>query len=250
MRKASNESKRVRVNDGVGIARYGQLATLFRRHIATGRWKIGEQIPTIDDLAATHGVARATVRQALDILASEKLIERFRAKGTFVTHHPEEQLWCEVETDWTGLLRSRRGATIETLSEEKNQQPPLAPRFLRQARQGLSPFSPSPLAEQRTVSDFGRLHRRGAVQARAAQTIETRTGLQILNEIPGLEIGDVRQILTIGAADMVMAEMLDLELNAPIAFMRRYAQDSKGRLIFAAETIYRGDVVWLSMKLK
>ncbi|MEJ0042645.1 MAG: GntR family transcriptional regulator [Rhizomicrobium sp.] len=238
------------MNDGVGIARYGQLATLFRRHIATGRWKIGEQIPTIDDLAATHGVARATVRQALDILASEKLIERFRAKGTFVTHHPEEQLWCEVETDWTGLLRSRRGATIETLSEEKNQQPPLAPDFSDKRVKAYRHFRRRHWRnnEPFLISD---VYIDEALCKRVPrQTIETRTGLQILNEIPGLEIGDVRQILTIGAADMVMAEMLDLELNAPIAFMRRYAQDSKGRLIFAAETIYRGDVVWLSMKLK
>src|SRR4051812_7844550 len=77
-------SDTVLANVGTGVSRYKQLATLFRRHISTGHWKVGEQIPTIEELANDYGVARATVRQALDLLADEKLIERFRAKGTFV----------------------------------------------------------------------------------------------------------------------------------------------------------------------
>jgi hypothetical protein len=32
--------------------------------------------------------------------------------------------------------------------------------------------------------------------------------------------------------------------------MRRYAFDKTNRLVFTGETIYRGDVFWLSMKLK
>src|ERR1700761_7969243 len=126
----------VLVSGGAGVSRYKQLATLFRRHISTGRWKVGEQIPTIGELADEHGVARETVRQALDQLANEKLIERFRAKGTFVTHHPEEQMWCEVETDWAGLLRTRRGATIETLTEKRNHPAPLGPDFTRKGARG------------------------------------------------------------------------------------------------------------------
>ena len=48
------------------VSRYIQLATLFRRRIEQGVWRTGEQIPTVDDLAAECGVARATIRQALD----------------------------------------------------------------------------------------------------------------------------------------------------------------------------------------
>ena len=102
------------------VSRYIQLATLFRRRIEQGSWKPGERIPTVDELAAECGVARATIRQALDQIEADGLIERFRAKGTFVRDAPAtNRLWCEVETDWSGLLRSREGAEIEVLGERK-----------------------------------------------------------------------------------------------------------------------------------
>jgi GntR family transcriptional regulator len=233
-----------------GVSRYNQLATLFRRYISAGRWKVGEQIPTIGDLAAELQVARETVRRALDVLANEKLIERFRAKGTFVTHHPEESMWCEVETDWAGLLRARRGATIETLAEKRNQTPPLAPDFSgtlakhyhyfrRRHWRNDEPFLLSEMYIDESI--FKRVPR---------SAIANKTGLQFLSEVPGLKLADFRQTLTIGAADIVTAEKLQLNLNAPVAFMRRFAFDKDGQLVFTGETIYRGDVFWLSMKLK
>jgi GntR family transcriptional regulator len=248
--KRNGKSESVFSTGGTGVSRYKQLATLFRRHISTGHWKVGEQIPTIGVLAAQYGVARETVRQALDQLAREKLIERFRAKGTFVTHHPEEQMWCEVETDWAGLLRARRGATIETLSEKPNQQPPLVPDFSgklaknyryfrRRHWRNDEPFLLSEMYIDEAI--FKRVPR---------NSLANKTGLQFLSEVPGLELADFRQTLTLGAADMMTAENLHIGLNAPVAFMRRYAFDKDNRLVFANETIYRGDVFWLSMKLK
>ena len=75
-----------------GVARYLQLGTLFRRKVATGEWPLGEQIPTIEDLADEFGVAKLTIRQALDLLERDGLIERFRAKGTFVKAKPSREL--------------------------------------------------------------------------------------------------------------------------------------------------------------
>src|SRR4051794_32327691 len=91
------------------VSRYIQLATLFRRRIESGEWPLGEQIPTVDKLAGEYGVARATVRQALASLEDEGLIERLRAKGTFVLQRPQQKLWCEVPTSWSGLLLSAPG---------------------------------------------------------------------------------------------------------------------------------------------
>ena len=103
-------------NSHTGVARYVQLATLFQRRIETDQWLEGKQIPTIDQLAAECKVARATVRQALDILERKKLIARYRAKGTFVIKKPQQDVWYEVATDWSGMLMDREGLTIEILS--------------------------------------------------------------------------------------------------------------------------------------
>ena len=109
------------------VARYIQLSTLFRRRIEQGVWQPGARLPTVDALAADCGVARATIRQAMDALEADGLIERFRARGTFVRATLPERLWCEVETDWTGLLRSRPGARIELLAERAGAMPPVVP---------------------------------------------------------------------------------------------------------------------------
>ena len=57
----------------------------------------------------------------------------FRAKGTFVRDVLPERLWCEVETDWSGLLRSREGARIEILGEAGGATPPVMPQGMGRA---------------------------------------------------------------------------------------------------------------------
>ena len=69
-------------------ALYYQLADVFRRRIEDGEWQVDAQIPTLDDLVAEFGAARATVRQALTILEGEGLLARYRGRGTFVLKRP------------------------------------------------------------------------------------------------------------------------------------------------------------------
>ena len=102
------------------VARYLQLSSLFRRRIETGEWPVDSKIPTVKELADQCGVASMTIRQALDLLEADGLIERFRAKGTFVKKQPQRDLWCKVHTDWTGLLLARENAVIEILSVTSN----------------------------------------------------------------------------------------------------------------------------------
>jgi GntR family transcriptional regulator len=234
------------------VSRYIQLATLFRRRIEQGVWKIGTQIPTVDELAAECGVARATIRQALDLLEAEGLIERYRAKGTFVRNQPTaNRLWCEVETDWSGLLRSREGAEIETLGDTPGipgaTVPPaaigeVAPRYRHIRRRHWRDGQPFLLAD---VYLDERLSPKVT-----AEDLRTKTALKLVAGIPGVRIIDARQTLTIGTADVETAAALQVPLNAPVAHVHRAAVDQRGVLVLVADGIYRGDIVRIDIKLR
>jgi GntR family transcriptional regulator len=233
-----------------GVSRYVRLATLFRRNISSGRWPTGRQIPTIKELAESHGVARATVRQALGILEDEELIERFRAKGTFVTHKLQEQLWYKVETDWTGLLRSREGASIELLDEEYDVDLPEFPNIIGERAKSYRYLQRKHFRNEKPFLLADVYIDEGICQRVPRSSLSSTTALRLLNDIKDLEISDVRQLMTIGQADIDIAEMLEIHLNDPIATVIRSALDGDGRLILISDGIYRGDQVSLEMKLK
>jgi DNA-binding FadR family transcriptional regulator len=56
--------------------------------IESGRWAVGVQLPSERRLAAECGVARNTLRQALDRLAAEGWIRRERRRGSFIRRPP------------------------------------------------------------------------------------------------------------------------------------------------------------------
>ncbi|HEY0837495.1 MAG TPA: FCD domain-containing protein [Azospirillum sp.] len=56
----------------------------LQRSIACGLWRTGEQLPTERDLAQSLGLARNTVRRALDMLEAEGRIARGVGRGTFL----------------------------------------------------------------------------------------------------------------------------------------------------------------------
>jgi GntR family transcriptional regulator len=232
------------------VARYIQLASLFRRRIQSGEWPVGKQIPTVEELAEECGVARATIRQALDSLESEGLIERYRAKGTFVKQRSQEQIWYEVATDWSGLLMSREGATIEVLADERGKQPPqvphpvgeLAPSYRRLQRRHSRNGAPFLLADLYIDERLS-----GRIPKKA---LESKTAMRLVADIPGVKVKAARQTFTVGTADVDTAEHLAIPLNAPIAYVYRSVVDDAGCLIFVGEGIYRGDQVRIDLKLK
>jgi hypothetical protein len=50
--------------------------------------------------------------------------------------------------------------------------------------------------------------------------------LRALQGLDGLELVEVRQTVTVGAADVEVSDMLELPLNAPVAFVYRTAVDA------------------------
>jgi len=231
------------------VSRYLQLATLFRRRVEIGEWAVGARIPTVDELAGEFGVARLTIRQALGQLEHDGIIQRFRAKGTFVRKRRPQDLWCEVRTDWSGMLLARARATIEILSDEIGTTPAgyegagmLAPRYRHLRRRHSRDGEAFLLAEVYIEEEINKRI--------PAKEFSTKTALRLIADLRGFEIGAAKQTLTIGTADIETSALLGISLNAPVAHIRRVVLDRDGIVVVISDGTYRGDVVKVDMTLK
>src|SRR6201987_837057 len=63
---------------------YSRVEAVIAGEIADGGLKVGDQLPTEDDLIARFEVSHITVRRAIQNLVGRGLVEIRRRKGTFV----------------------------------------------------------------------------------------------------------------------------------------------------------------------
>ena len=61
-----------------------QAAARFTDEVTSGRWAVGERIPTEPELVEQFGVGRNTVREALQSLVHAGVLSREQGRGTFV----------------------------------------------------------------------------------------------------------------------------------------------------------------------
>jgi GntR family transcriptional regulator len=69
---------------------YRQLEEILKQRIANQEWVSGNRIPTETELIEEFDVSRTTVREAVDQLVQEGLLDRLQGRGTFVRRQPLE----------------------------------------------------------------------------------------------------------------------------------------------------------------
>ncbi len=231
------------------IPRYLQLADLFRQRIARGTWASGHRLPSLEALTDEFSLARVTVRQAIDILAREGLVSRQQGRGTFVTGKPSSNRFISVVGSLAELARGYEDTQPKIMNIDENVgSPPLA------ADEG-TPAS--------RYAFMRRLHCRDGhaycviniylderIFRRAPEKFRAKTVIPILTAMKSVKIAQASQLLTIGTADMEIARLLELQIGAPVAEVRRIFVDNEGTVIYLAEVTYRGDAIHVAMDLK
>lgn len=71
--------------EGIHLPHYRKIYEILRSHIETGVYREGDYLPSEHELCKLHGVARPTVRHALDALVKDGYIRKHRGKGSIVS---------------------------------------------------------------------------------------------------------------------------------------------------------------------
>ena len=91
--EAANESERTRTSYRLfdqeilpsgKLTLAEQIHDIMCREIHSGRWRIGDKMPSISALAAESGLSRQPVQQALENLRKEGYVRQARGNGTFL----------------------------------------------------------------------------------------------------------------------------------------------------------------------
>jgi DNA-binding FadR family transcriptional regulator len=92
------------------------LRNLLARELHEDRWAVGEKLPTERELGTRYGVARNTVRRALEALETEGLITRHVGRGTFRNAPPDAVPAGEEELSPSDVVECRLMLEPEMIS--------------------------------------------------------------------------------------------------------------------------------------
>jgi GntR family transcriptional regulator len=230
------------------IPRYLQLADLFRQRIAKGVWPPGHRLPSLDELVREFDVARVTVRQAMELLSREGLVSPQQGRGTFVTGKGVPDRWLRLHTTLDDLAEVYRDTKPQILNIIESS---AMPHFID------SDGDPAPkyFYMRRLHSQDGRpyvviaIYLDDRIFRKAPTKFRRHTVIPLLLDMPGVTIAKARQTLTIGSADMEVADLLKIPVNAPVAEVRRVFNGPDDTVIYLAEATYRGDFIHFDMDL-
>lgn len=227
---------------------YLQVASALRLRIDRGDWHPGDKISTLEELEKEYQVARVTVRQAVEVLQREGLVQRRQGKGTFVSRRLKEKRWLHVEATWESLISPIKDNVPRMIAVDD---PPPFPRLDLDEAQ-LAPryrFLRSVQSSDGEPFSVASVHLAECVYKRAPGRFLTHTALPVLVSLNDVTIGEAHQTMLIGAADAETAELLKTPLNAPTMEARCIVLDDNGVAIYVGEIVYRGDCIKLSIDL-
>jgi GntR family transcriptional regulator len=225
------------IYDRSRVPLYLQVASVMRQRINSGYWAEGEQISTLEELEEEFSLARVTIRQAIELLRAEGLLQAQQGRGTFVSGRAVNNRWLDLATDFHSLVESIRNNVLKRVFIQRDAEPPAlipgegnpanAYTFLRSVQfNSGKPFS------------VVNLHLDQRLFLRDSKRFTRSAALPKIVEMEDVVITHAYQRFTIGVADPETADLLEIGLGEPTADCQLTVVDDKDVAIYVADIHY------------
>ena len=222
----------------------------IRRQIDAGLLKVGDRIPTEEELSARYGVARMTVRQGLSRLVASGLLVRRQGVGTFVAAPKIERvgqrlLGFEEDTRAHGLQPSTevlaRGWVTPAPEDARVLELPAGGQVFQVERRRWADGVPIGLNTVVLPAEMGRRFEHRAFDGSFYALVE---------DVLGQPVAYADQRVEATNADGRQAEALGIAVGAALLKIERVTYLRDGQRLGLTRTYYRGDRYFVALRVE
>jgi GntR family transcriptional regulator len=215
------------------IPLYYQIANILQARIYSGANPPGSLLGTEKELAETFGVSRITIQKALQALHQEGLIDRQRARGTFVAASIKQRMPIALHGFLEDILMlGETGKTLDVERDEVAASDEIAERLgttpgtkvvrVRRLRTQIEDI-PFTSVTNYLPMDIARLLN--------LDELRTRSVTELLDRTPGLRPTQGHETISAESADEELAARLRVPVGTPLLLVVRELQMETGRTV-------------------
>lgn len=224
----------------MGSPVYIQIHNQIKKDIEAGVWAVGDRIPSERELALEFNVSRMTLRQAVQTLVEEGILERQVGAGTFVARK-------KVQEKMTGVT------SFTELMEEQGKKPSSRTVSYLVTTPSLSEMERLKLKDDEKVLRMERIRYADEVPicfevatlpyslVKDYERNQITTSLYRTLEESGRKIGHAQQRVSAQVASERIAEYLNIKRGSAILRLRQITELGDGTPFEYVRTQYAGD---------
>ncbi len=228
---------------------YHQIKEILEERIKNGTYPVGSIFPSESELQALFSVSRVTIRQAIQLLAADGLLEPHRGIGTIVKERKLFNEQIEYIKSFSNEMRER-GIT-----------PGLSYADFRTERAGIEVAQSMQISENDIVCHLTRIRTGDDVPMLFEECYFPEYMSDILQEnyqAPSLYAALVQNNIRIehtkdsysaGLANFATAQALNIKPNSAVMIRTRISYDKEGRIIEYTKMNYNASLYSYTIEL-
>ena len=222
------------------------ISEQLRDHILTGRYQLGDQLPSEHQLMAEFKVSRITARRAISNLTQQGLVAVKQGKGAFVATQQKvayslsSPLLLEADMAQKGVEITVQTLVFEPMTVPTEVQKILNCSIAHLQKKVLS-FNGVPGCVDITyiLPELGKAYEKDLRQQLTFTTLEQH----------GIYVEKIDAVIECTQADYETSEQLEVPLGHPLIVYRHTGYTQNNRAIVCGESISRGDRFCYSVQI-
>lgn len=220
---------------------YIQIHNRIRKEIELGKWTVGERIPSERQLADDFGVSRMTLRQAIQTLVDEGILQRQVGSGTYVAS-------SKVQEKMSGTT------SFTEITESQGKQPSSKTVSYHTADPSMSEIEKLKLADGEQILRMERIRYADkqpicfevtTIPIKIVDNLDkndiTSSLYKALEDKAGLKLGSASQTVSAMLASEKIATLLNVKRGSAILRLRQITTLDDGTPFEYVRSQYAGD---------